>query len=244
MPAGGTSREAMEHEHTPEAIRHRLEHERRPSYTRDWVYGGIDGAVTTFAIVAGSIGASLPANVVITLGVANLVADGFSMAASNYSGTKAEHEEWKRLDGVERRHIRNDPDGEREEVRQIFATQGFADADLERAVEIVTADEKRWVETMLVHEYGLAPELRSPMRSAVATFIAFSLCGVVPLIPYLTTLPAVNLVAAAATGAVFFAIGSMKSRVSTAHWFWSGMETLLIGSAAAGVAWGIGRLLA
>jgi VIT1/CCC1 family predicted Fe2+/Mn2+ transporter len=233
----------MEHSHTPEAIRRRLTVERRPAYTRDWIYGGIDGAVTTFAIVAGSAGAQLSASVVIILGVANLLADGFSMAASNFSGTKAEHDEWHRLVEVESRHIRLDPEGEREEVRQIMAGNGFEGPDLERAVEVVTANEKRWVETMLVHEYGLALELRSPWRAALATFAAFAVCGLVPLLPYLLRAEHANMLSMILTGVVFFAIGSAKSMVSTLSWWRSGMETFGIGSAAAIVAFAVGRVL-
>jgi hypothetical protein len=78
----------MEHEHSAQAIASRLSGAPAFSYLRDWVYGGIDGAVTTFAIVAGVVGAEMSNRVVLILGIANLVADGFSMAASNYSGTK------------------------------------------------------------------------------------------------------------------------------------------------------------
>ena len=144
----------MEHEHSAQAIASRLSGKPSLSYLRDWVYGGIDGAVTTFAIVAGVVGAQLFNRIVLILGIANLIADGFSMAASNYSGTKAEHEEQARLRAIER-HIDVVPDGEREEIRQIFRGKGFRGQDLERTVEVITADRARWVDTMLAEEYGL-----------------------------------------------------------------------------------------
>ena len=74
----------LEHEHSPEAIRARLRDGQRPNYLRDFVYGGIDGAVTTFAVVSGVSGAALSDGIIIILGVANLLADGFSMDASNF----------------------------------------------------------------------------------------------------------------------------------------------------------------
>src|SRR5688500_20164740 len=80
----------MEHEHSPEAIRRRLESGPTHNYLRDWIYGGIDGAVTTLAVVTGVAGAQLSPWIILVLGFANLLADGFSMAASNYLGTKAE----------------------------------------------------------------------------------------------------------------------------------------------------------
>ena len=79
----------LEHGHHPHEIAKRLEQGPRVSYLRDWVYGGIDGTVTTFAVVAGVTGASLSTKALLILGVANLLADGFSMAAANFSGTKS-----------------------------------------------------------------------------------------------------------------------------------------------------------
>ena len=95
----------MEHEHSIQAIRERLSEGTRHNYLRDWIYGGIDGTVTTFAVVAGVVGAELSLSVVLILGVANLIADGFSMAASNYLGTRAEHDDRHRMEMIERRHI-------------------------------------------------------------------------------------------------------------------------------------------
>ncbi len=130
----------LEHEHSPEAIRRRLTKGAKHNYLRDFVYGGIDGAVTTFAVVAGTMGASLSARIVLILGAANLIADGFSMAASNYLGTRAESDDYERLELIEKRHIEIAPEGEREEVRQIYAEKGFAGAELERVVELITSD--------------------------------------------------------------------------------------------------------
>jgi len=117
---------ALGHSHTREAIHARLESGPRSNYFRDWIYGGIDGAVTTFAIVAGVAGADLAAAVVLVLGFASVLADGLAMAASNYIGTKAERDDYDRVLGIERKHIALVPGGEREEIRQIFAAKGFS----------------------------------------------------------------------------------------------------------------------
>lgn len=61
-------------------------------YLSEFVYGGTDGAITTFAIVAGVMGAGLNASIVLVLGFANLFADGFSMAVSNYLSTKSQND--------------------------------------------------------------------------------------------------------------------------------------------------------
>ena len=234
----------MEHEHTPEAIRARLEAPLHSSYLRDWIYGGIDGSVTTFAVVTGVSGAALSPRIILILGIANLLADGFSMAASNYLGTRTERQEADALRAVEQRHIVRDPDGEREEVRQIFAAKGFAGDDLERAVGIVTSNDERWIELMLAEEYGLARARRSASRAAMATFSAFVLCGLVPLLPFLVGLTQAFALSVAMTGCAFFAIGSARSRWLLSSWWQAGVETLGVGTIAAALAYAAGMVIA
>jgi VIT1/CCC1 family predicted Fe2+/Mn2+ transporter len=233
----------MEHEHSAEAIKKRLAEGPAHNYLRDWIYGGIDGAVTTFAVVSGVAGAQLSPWIILALGFANLFADGFSMAASNFLGTKAEHDDWHRLEDTENRHIDLAPEGEREEVRQIFQLKGFAGDDLERIVHFITADRKRWVRTMLTEEYGLPREIRSPWIAAICTFSAFLACGLVPLVPFLFKFPHPLNVSIVMTGAVFVAIGSAKSKWSTASWWHSGLTTLLLGAIAAALAYVAGMFL-
>lgn len=233
----------LEHSHTPGAIAKRLQHGPRVSYLRDWVYGGIDGTVTTFAIMAGVVGADLSATVVIILGVANLLADGFSMAAGNYTGTKSERDEYALLRHMEERHIELAPEGEREEIRQIFKAKGFEGHALEEAVKVITQKRERWIDTMMAEEHGMPPTVRSPLRAAFYTFTAFVLCGSVPLLPYAAGLAAPEWPSAIMTGATFFAIGSFRSRWSPKPWWLAGLETLAIGVLAASVAYAIGYLL-
>jgi VIT1/CCC1 family predicted Fe2+/Mn2+ transporter len=233
----------MEHEHSAEAIRERLAAGPARNYLRDWIYGGIDGSVTTLAVVSGVVGAQLSPWIILVMGFANLIADGFSMAASNFLGTRAEYEDLKRIEAIEHRHIDLDPEGEREEVRQIFFSKGFTGADLNRIVDLITADRTRWVRTMLTEEYGLPREVRSPWMAAAATFSAFIVCGLVPLLPYLFGLSNPGTYSILMTGGVFFTIGSVKSRWSTSSWWSSGLSTLAVGAVAAGLAYGAGLFL-
>lgn len=238
-----TGRPTLEHGHTLEAISERLSSGPRRSYLRDVIYGGIDGAVTTFAVVAGVVGAELSPAVILIMGFANLAADGFSMAAGNFLGTRAEREDFERLEAVERRHIEIVPEGEREEVRQIFRGKGFEGEELERVVTLITADRTRWVRTMLTEEYGLPAEVRPPWRAALATFGAFCLCGLAPLLPYVFGARDAFWLSAVLTCGVFFAIGSVKSRWSTALWWRSGLSTLAVGGLAAVLAYAVGLML-
>lgn len=232
----------LEHEHSYEAIAERLSSVRH-NYIRDFIYGGIDGSVTTFAVVSGVAGAELSTVVVLILGFANLVADGFSMAASNFLGTKAEHDDYRRIEAIERRHIDVAPEGEREEIRQIFISKGFEGEALEQAVELITSDKDIWVKTMLTEEYGLASEIRSPGKAALSTFTAFLICGMIPLVPYLFGSGGKFQISAILTGITFFLIGSLKSFWSTTSWLRSGVETLLVGGLAASLAYAVGVLL-
>ncbi|HKY27967.1 MAG TPA: VIT1/CCC1 transporter family protein [Pyrinomonadaceae bacterium] len=233
----------MEHEHSIEAIKERLAAGPRHNYLRDWIYGGIDGSVTTFAVVTGVVGAHLSPVVILILGFANLAADGFSMAASNFLATRAEHDDMKHIEAIEQRHIDVDPEGEREEVRQIFARKGFEGEDLQRVVELITADRQRWISTMLTEEYGLPKTARSAWWAGASTFSAFMVCGLVPLLPFLIGLGQPLLVSILLTGVVFFGIGSVKSRWSTTSWFRSGLSTLIVGGAAAALAYAVGIVL-
>lgn len=233
---------ANEHGHSLADVQARINAPMRVSVLRDTVYGAIDGAVTTFAIVSAVAGAGLSPGIVIALGLANVLADGFSMAAGNYSGTKAELDNVKRVREIEERHIRDVPDGERLELREILSAKGLTGDVLEAATEAIAADKEKWIAMMLVDEYGMSPVDPHPMRAALATFVAFLAAGIVPLIPFLFGSGLAFDLSLALTAVVFFAIGTLKSRWSLSPWWRSGLETLVIGGIAAGIAYGVGTV--
>jgi VIT1/CCC1 family predicted Fe2+/Mn2+ transporter len=239
----------LEHDHSPAGIAARLADGPSQGYLRDFVYGSIDGLVTTFAIVSGVLGATLSVNIVIVLGFVNLIADGFSMAVSNFLGTKADRQVLERARRIEERHINEVPQGEAEEVREIFRRKGFDGDLLEGVVDVITADRELWIDTMLKEEWGLSLHGPSPMKAAAMTFAAFVFVGLIPLLPFLAPtendgLPSARFAASAAlTAAAFFGVGTLKSFFATGRWFRSGMETLLMGGGAAVLAWLVGVAL-
>lgn len=245
-----TSLQQHRRDHSPKRVRERLDETRRHSYLKDFIYGGIDGIVTTFAIVAGVAGAGLSAGVVIILGLANLIADGFSMGVSNFLGSRAERQLADKARRDEQEHIRVYPEGEKEEIRQIFARKGFEGEQLESIVEVITSDRERWVDTMVQEELGLALEMPPAWRAGLATFAAFVVAGSVPLLPYFLNLMGSGnwiehpfMVSSIMTALSFVGVGAMKSRVVEESWVRAGGETLAIGGAAAFIAYGIGALL-
>jgi VIT1/CCC1 family predicted Fe2+/Mn2+ transporter len=242
-------RDQLVAEHTSQRIQERLHDGHAPEYLPDFIYGAIDGTVTTFAVVSGVAGADLSSNIVIVLGLANLVGDGFSMAASNYLGTRVERQLHQKAREREAEEIDVFPEGEREEIRQIYSRKGFAGEDLERAVDIITSDRDRWIETMLTEEMGFGLATRSPLRAASATMVAFLLIGFIPLLAFVWNAVASDPIAnpygwsCLLTAIAFFAVGAIKSRFVQQAWYWSGLETLALGGTAASLAYAVGAAL-
>jgi VIT1/CCC1 family predicted Fe2+/Mn2+ transporter len=238
-----------EAEHTPEAIRERIEGAPSQGYLKDSIYGAIDGAVTTFAVVSSVAGAGLASGIVIILGIANLLADGFSMASGNFLGTRAENQAARKARREEEEEIEKHPEGEREEIRQIFAAKGFEGETLEKVVSVITSDKRRWVDVMLHEEHGVTRDRPSALKAAFATFAAFLVIGAIPLASYILNIvdpelmPEPFLPACLLTGVAFFAVGALKGRFVDQHWALGGAETLSVGALAAGIAYAIGVLL-
>ncbi|MCE8007275.1 VIT1/CCC1 transporter family protein [Aestuariivita sp.] len=232
-----------DHSHDPADIRARIAAPPGRGLLRDMIYGGIDGSVTTFAIVAGVAGAGLQPVIIVALGLANVLADGFSMAAGNYSGTKAELDNIRRIRRIENAHIDRNPEGERQEVREILALKGLEGEVLEDATSAITSRRETWVALMLEGEYGLGGVDPHPMAAALATFAAFLVAGMIPLLPFIAGMgPDAFRWSAIMTLGVFFGIGATKSLWSLSPWWRSGAETLAIGGVAAALAYAVGTL--
>lgn len=240
------TRRSLEAEHLPDAIRVRLANAPAQGYLGDAVLGAIDGCVTTFAIVAGAVGAGFSGGVVVILGFANLIADGFSMAASNYLGTKSERERIENIRLAEDRQIEEIPEGEREEIRQIFVRKGFVGEVLEKIVATITANRGLWVETMVREEFGMEITGRQPLQAGMATFAAFVCAGILPLISFLV--PHLDpdtrfRVSVLLTAATFALIGVARGKLLERSIWRAGFETLLTGGGAAVLAYAVGAWL-
>lgn len=239
----------LQETHTPEGIRERLLNGSPQSYLKDIVYGGIDGTITTFAVVSGVVGAELAPGIVVVLGLANLVADGFSMAVSNFLGTRAEQQFTGKVREEEAEEIRLIPEGEREEIRQIYAAKGFEGDLLEQVVDVITSDENVWIDTMLKEEHGMLLEGPEPKRAAWFTFISFLFAGFVPVVPFIIDLVLDDglgspfLWSSIATAITFFLIGVYKARVVTMNKLTAGFETVALGGIAAALAYTVGWAL-
>ena len=237
--------------HTPEVIATAAEPHGAPShqYIGNLIYGGLDGIVTTFAVVSGVAGASLSSGIVLILGLANLLADGLSMAAGAYLSDKSEREYWQREREREAWEIAHLPEGERLELVETYKAKGYSDEEAEAIVAIETKDPQRWVDAMMVHELGLLPDDRKPLTSALATFAAFLVAGALPLTVYLLGLwlpvpPGLAFpVSVLLSGLGLFGLGAAKVLVTERSWLRSGLEMLALGGVVAAVAYGVGYFL-
>jgi len=218
-------------------------------YIKSVVYGGLDGIITTFAVVAGVAGASLSAGVVLIMGFANLIADGISMAIGDYLSSKSEKEYQTAERTREAWEVEHYPEGEKKELVEIYRAKGVSAEDAESMVAIIAKNPKAWVDIMMVEELGIIGSDESPIANAVATFFSFSVFGFVPLLTYVlaSVVPFLHAhtfpIAAALTGATLFALGAVKVRITGKNWFLSGLETFVIGGITASAAYGVGVLL-
>ncbi len=218
------------------------------SYLSEFVYGGIDGSVTTFAVVAGAAGANLESSIVIILGFANLIADGFAMSVGSYLSTKSEKETYQKHKDIEYWEVDNLPIKEREEVREIYAAKGFEGELLEKVVDVITADKDRWVDVMMKEELEMAEETKSPFKMGAITFLSFLILGFIPLgiyvIDYFNPLSRnLFLISSILTAMCFIGIGFLKSLATNTKRLKSILETLLLGGAAATLSYFVGDFL-
>jgi len=240
--------EASRQAHSRKAIRQAMEQHggAGSQYIGDLVYGGLDGIVTTFAIVSGVAGAELGAGVILILGLANLLADGLSMAAGAFLSSKSEQEYYERERAREEWEVEHFAEGERAEMVEIYRAKGYSPQDAETLVAIQSQDTKLFVDEMMVQELGLLPDERKPHLSALATFGAFLIAGAVPMVVYVLGLfvtidPAVSFPTSIALSALaLFALGAAKVLITERSWLRSGLEMLIVGGVAAAVAYLVG----
>jgi len=220
-------------------------------YIGSLVYGGLDGIITTFAVVSGVEGAQLSPNIVLILGLANLLGDGVSMAAGAYLSSKSERELYERERQREAWEVDHFPEGEKAELIQFYLASGYSQEDADTLVEIKSRDKKRWVDAMMIEELGMLRSERKPILEAAATFGSFLVAGTVPLLVYLGDLlfgfglssQTTFFTATGLTALALFGLGAAKVLITERSAVRSGLEMLLVGGAAAGIAYAVGAML-
>lgn len=225
---------------------HKEQHFMASDTVRDIVIGMSDGLTVPFAIAAGMSGASVAAKIVITAGLAEIVAGSISMGLGGYLAGRTDVEHYE---AEERREIRETevvPDLEIAEVQSILQDFGL---DAEQSASVVGAlskNQSKWVDFMMRFELGLErPNPRRALQSAITIALSYAISGFIPLSPYIFvhTVKSALYVSVVATLLALFLFGFIKGRVTGLNAFRSGWQTMLIGGVAAGTAFGVARLI-
>ena len=220
-------------------------------YLSDIVLGGIDGIITTFAVISSVEGAKLSPGVILVLGFANLFADAISLAVGNYLGAKSEREYQHSEREREAWEIENLPELETQEVRDIYAAKGFEGDLLEAIVQHITDDKELWLDTMMREELDIVEDQQDPRMVGLATFVAFVGFGFIPLCAYLSTFVAgwqlspreLFSVCVLCTAVALFSVGALRAKVTLESKAKSGLEIMLMGGIAGSVAYTVGVAL-
>mmetsp|Transcript_3722 Transcript_3722/g.7241 ORF Transcript_3722/g.7241 Transcript_3722/m.7241 type:complete len:290 (+) Transcript_3722:128-997(+) len=230
-------------------------HQEEGGMLKPMIFGGLDGILTSFAIVSGAAGGNLSTQVILVLGFSNIFADALSMGVGEFLSSKAENEwilsERKR----EAWEMENYPEGEIEEMVDIYVERGMERSDAEKVIETMSKYEDFFVDVMMAEELQLQVpdedhEIEA-MKEGVVMFCSFAIFGAFPLLGY-AIIPAsfpelgeemLFTAACVITGIVLFAMGCVKSLFSTHKWYLCGAETLLLGGACATVAFTIGQFV-
>ncbi len=218
------------------------------TYLKEIVYGGNDGIITTFAVVAGFTGAAvdisiLPVFTVLLFGFANLFADGVSMALGDLLSSRSQRDVYSNEKQKEQKKIRLSPQDQFQETVKVLQTKGF---DLDSATKLATllsSNESYWVEFMMDQDLRLPNTAnQSTLWMAVVTFFSFVLFGVIPLLPYLffRTQSNVFLLSCLFTVVAMISLGILRWRVTGHALTRTVGETVLIGGLAAIVAYLVG----
>ena len=210
------------------------------------VLGANDGLTSNLALVMGVAGAQLKTAAILITGLSGLLAGAFSMAIGEWISVQSARELYQRQVTTEAAEIRSVPDEEQEELALIYEAKGLPQEEAQQVAERLMADEQAALDAMVREELGLDPNQLggSPYAAGAASFLLFSIGAVIPLIPYFITSGTAALVAAVCCAALgLFTIGTLITLLTGRNAIFSGTRQLCFGLLAAGLTFGLGRLI-
>jgi len=220
---------------------------------REIVYGGTDGIVTTFAVVAGFAGASMDGSgpvaavAVLLFGLANLLADGVSMGLGAFLSARSQNQLYTTLRSRVTTGILADRGAAETAVREHLRGAGVGPEDAAGFAALYARNPDLMAEFLMRHRMGVeAPEAASPARAGLVTFAAFAVFGALPLLPYLVMAPTAGAfhVSVAAAGGALLLLGLLRWALTRATLAGALAETLAVGGAAALCAYAVGTAFA
>lgn len=235
--------------------KHLIEEHNKSHFTdnlKEVVYGGIDGIVTTFAIVAGFSGVSMldggslniPIVVVLLFGLANLLADGFSMAVGEFLSARAEKKLYFKEYKKELREIKGNTEFEYDESIDLLRKQGMIEEDAKKIIYVYKKYPHFWTDFMMRYELEMSHPDQSQFRGAAITFASFLFFGIIPLIPYMVKFQACNLfiVSYVFTCVALLTLGWLRAKFTKENVLLSIGEIVGLGTVAAMIAYFVGTL--
>jgi vacuolar iron transporter family protein len=210
------------------------------------VFGVNDGLVSNVSLILGIAGAGASGQTILTSGLAGLLAGSLSMASGEYVSVRSQREMYEYQIGLERDELEEYPAEEAEELALIYQARGVELGQARAIATQLMSNPEHALRTLAREELGLNPDdLASPWTAAAFSFCAFGSGALVPLLPYLfmATYPHTQLWSVALTLAVLFGVGMVLSLFNGRSALLGGARMLLIGAAAAGCTWALGRAL-
>lgn len=224
-------------------------------YLKTISLGGMDGILTSFAIVASAAGGGLDWTAVLAIGFANIIADAMSMGVGEFLSEWAETEWILREKDREEWEVKNYKKGEIEEMIQLYEAKGMSKEDATNVINVISKYEEFFLEIMMMQELNL--QIPSDdwkcetLKSGLVMFISFMVFGLIPLLGYII-LPSIDpdlardephilfTFACVVTGIALFLLGVYKSRFGQTRWWIQGLQTTTLGAGCAAVAYSVG----
>jgi predicted membrane protein (TIGR00267 family) len=210
----------------------------------DVILGGQDGLVNVLGVLLGVAAASQDTRIVIAAGLAATFAESISMAAVAYTSKLSEYEYYMSEFKREQDEIKNMPEVEREEIRQIYRDKGFKGKLLEEIVAVITSDRKVWLETMMSDELRLAKmDRKRPFKSSILVGVSAFVGSFIPLVPFFfTSILSAIYISLAVSALTLFGVGAIKATMTVGRWGRSGIQMAVIGMLSALAGYGVGLL--
>jgi len=223
------------------------EHHLKSSDTiRDIVIGMSDGLTVPFALAAGLSGAGSTSGIVVTAGIAEIVAGSIAMGLGGFLAGRTEADHYKSELQREYDEVERVPEQEKAEVKEVFAEFGLSQALQDQIANEMAKDKDRWVDFMMRYELGLEkPQANRATQSAVTIGISYIVGGVIPLSPYFFIRESQTALyySCAITMVCLFVFGYFKSRVTGQPVFTGALKVLVIGALAAAAAFFMAKLI-
>jgi len=223
---------------------HKEEHLKSSEFITDIVIGMADGLTVPFALAAGLSGAVHDNSIIITAGIAEIVAGSIAMGLGGYLSGKTEQEHYQSELKREYDEVEHKPEMEREEVKEVFANYGFSDSTQNMIVDELVKDKTKWVDFMMKFELGLEEPNPNRARNSAATIgISYIVGGLLPLSAYFFTPTPYHglIVSSVLTIMCLFVFGYFKSKVTGQNPIKGALKVTFIGVLAAAAAFGVAK---